>query len=121
LSPDNTILSDGRIFSTFTFSAPLFPQVAALADGSLILAFDSAEGGKDNVAFYHCDSNGNPVGFGSNFAARSGKTIGSPALKALPGGGFAFAFMEGGASGKDVYAGMEQSSSTFFLNADTIG
>lgn len=121
LGPNGEVIGSGEVFSNIADIDPLSPDLASLSDGSFVLVWDASEGGADAIEFNHYLSTGASAGSGSAFSAGTGQTLGPHTVEALPGGGFVFAYEQGGSGGKDVYAGWTSSNSFFFLDSETVG
>lgn len=120
LTSDGEVYGSGELFSNITDVDPLSPRLTSLSDGSIMLSWDGAEGQLDTVNFNRYLINGS-ADWGVTFRAESGETIGSPAAKSLPTGGYAFVYAKESADGKDVYAGVTHSNSPLWLDSVTVG
>ncbi len=121
LTPNGDVYKSGEVFSNISDSDPLSPHLAGLSDGRFIVAWDGIIEGHDSINFSPYEGTGIASGDGTGFSAGTGQIVGSPTIAALPQGGFAFAYMQQGASGKDVYAGDSRSGSLFLLFSYTVG
>jgi Ca2+-binding RTX toxin-like protein len=120
---DGSTFPAGEVFSDI-LDDPLSPHVAVLSDGGFVLVWDGIDnGGNDSIIIHQYDSTGQVLdsGVGILFSEGPGYTLGSPAVKALPGGGFVFAYMQEGGGGKDVYVGHSRTNSPSFLLARRTG
>ena len=83
--------------------------------------WDASESGSDAVEFHRYLSTGVAAGLSTAFIAGAGQTVGPHIVKALPGGGFVFAYEQGSLSAKDVYVGVSLSNSPLSLDSTAVG
>ena len=122
LLPDGSFYGSSEIFTDVADADPLSPHAAGLSDGGTVVVWDGIFEGSDSILIHRFLNTGESDNESIvNFSVGAGQTLGSPAVKALPGGGFVFAFVHDHAGGKDVYAGISQTNSWGQLNATTVG
>jgi Ca2+-binding RTX toxin-like protein len=120
LAPDGVPYSSDRMFGDIP-DEPLSPHVAGISDGGFILVSDGVDASGDAIVIHRFLSTGDYSYDGAMFAGSAGQTFDSPVIKALPGGGFVFAYTRGTSGGKDVYAGVTHANSTVALITETVG
>ena len=121
LDHNGAVLGSAEMFSDIPDADLLAPHLTTLSDGSFLLVWDASESGRDAIEFNRYLSSGASYGTGTAFIAGAGQTIGPHDVKALPGGGFVFAYEQAGVAGKDVYVGMSRFGSVWGMNSETVG
>ncbi|MCG7394765.1 calcium-binding protein [Microvirga sp. ACRRW] len=100
---------------------PLNPQMTALSNGNILLAHNGTWGERDTLELELFSSPGASLGPGAFLMAGEGETIGAHVIKALPGGGFVFAYEQGDATDRDVYVGVSQSGALGGVSTERVG
>jgi hypothetical protein len=94
------------------------PQVTALADGSVVLAFLNATSTSVQWKSFHLDAAGNQIGVGPQLSNVTGNPI--PQLTALAGGGYVFTWYDGTQLLGQYYSSSDQPVGEQFVVAGNV-
>jgi Ca2+-binding RTX toxin-like protein len=110
-TPDGLLVAGGEVASQIAQSDAPAPVVTTLSDGTFLVFVDNLEGSRDTVELFRYASTGDAVGSGVYFKAGAGQAFSSHVVEALPGGGYAVAFVVTDSMGSELHVGHSKTNS----------